>query len=64
VAFLPQLVRPGVPATSQILVLTVVFAAMALACDACGPPPAAGCHGSSDDTESDSGFTASQRSHT
>ncbi len=34
VAFLPQFVRPGASATSQMVVLTVVFAAVGLACDA------------------------------
>jgi threonine/homoserine/homoserine lactone efflux protein len=34
VAFLPQFVRPGASAMSQMVVLTVVFAAVGLACDA------------------------------
>lgn len=34
VAFLPQFVRPGASATSQMVILTVVFAAVGLACDA------------------------------
>jgi threonine/homoserine/homoserine lactone efflux protein len=33
VAFLPQFVRPGASATSQMVSLTVVFAAVGLACD-------------------------------
>jgi threonine/homoserine/homoserine lactone efflux protein len=34
VAFLPQFVRPGASATSQMVILTVVFVAVGLACDA------------------------------